>query len=169
MPQAGPLPAGTAGNGWNKPTATIKPPPTGTATPQKTDDAREAAIRAMEQQLLKAQEVKQVTAAAKQGDATALRQLIVMVGPVDSAIAKSPTPPATIEGKVALIGVNGGEKVVKNLEQFFGAPLTPEREKQLLEAVRTEMAGTSAAGLDVKVACWWPKEGVMAVTLVPRS
>jgi hypothetical protein len=164
LPQAGPAPAG--GSGFIRPTATIKPP-VANPTAQKPDDAREAAIRAMEQRLLKEQEMRQVAAAAKQGDTAALRQLIVMAGPIDASILKSPVPPSTIEGQVALIGVQGGERIGKSLEQFFGAPLNPDREKLILETVRSQIAGTS--NMDVKVAGWWPKEGVMAVTLVPRS
>ena len=166
LPQPGSAPEG--GSGFVKPTVTIKPPAIAPAAPKKIDDAREAAIRAMEQELLRAQEIKQVAAAAKQGDATALRQLIVMAGPVDASILKSPKPPAAIEGRVALIGLSGGEKATKSLEQFFGAPLTPEREKQLLETVRSELAVKGIA-MDAKVAGWWPNEGVMAVTLVPRG
>jgi hypothetical protein len=166
LPEPAPPPAGESG--FAKPTVTIKPPVVTPSDVKRTDDAREAAIRALEQQLLKAHEMKRVADAAKQGDTTALRQLIVMAGPVDLSILKSPRPPATIEGKVALIGVNGGAKATRSLEKFFGAPLTPEREQQLLETVRSELAANGTA-MDVKVAGWWPEEGVMAVTMVPRG
>ena len=166
-----PLPqdAGQTGTAATKPTVTIKPPVAKPVTRAEPQDAREAALQAMERAMIEEQQRKQLAQAAKQGDAVALRQLIVMAGPVDSSMLKAPKPPATIEGKVALIGLNGGEKVTKSLEQFFGAPLTPDRERQLLETVKSQLAGKGAAAMDVKVAGWWPKEGVMAVTLVPRS
>jgi hypothetical protein len=166
LPQAGPPPSD--GKGFVKPTVTIKPPAIAPAT-TKVDDAREAALKALELELIKEQTRLRVAEAAKHGDANALKQLIVMAGPVDAALMRAPKPPATIEGRVALIGLNGGEKVTKSLEQFFGAPLTPEREKQLLETVQTQLAGTSPKGMEAKVAGWWPEEGVMAVTLVPRG
>jgi hypothetical protein len=128
----------------------------------KPTDAREEAIKEMEREVLAAQ-------AAKQGNTVALRQLIVMQGPVDTKVFSPPKPPPTIEGKVAIIGLKHDDAVVKNLEQFFGVPMTTEREKELLETVKTQMAGKNASGMDVKVAGWWPKEGVMAVALVPHS
>jgi hypothetical protein len=92
-----------------------------------------------------------------------------MQGPVDPSVFRAAKPPSTIEGKVAIIGLKHDDAVVKNLEQFFGVPMTSEREKQLLETVKTQMAGKNASGMDVKVAGWWPKEGVMALALVPHS
>jgi hypothetical protein len=161
LPSAGTFP-GAGGEGALKPTVIIRPPAAAVPKAAKPTDAREEAIKEMERQLLTQQ-------AVKTGNTIALRQLIVMQGPVDAAVFSAPKPPAAIEGKVALIGLKRDEKVVKNLEQFFGVPLTTEREKQLLETVKSQMAGKTAHGMDVKVAGWWPSEGVMALTLVPRS
>jgi hypothetical protein len=109
------------------------------------------------------------TQATKHGDMVALKQLIVVQGPVDAALFKAPKPPVQIEGKVAIIGLKSDEKVVKNLEALFGVPVTTEREKQILETVKSQFAGKQAAGMEAKIAGWWPKEGVMAVALVPRG
>lgn len=146
----------------DKPTVVGKPPVASPSNTTNPVDAREEALRETERQILQAQ-------AAKAGDVNFLRQLIVMQGPVDAKIFKSPKPPATILGKVAIIGLKSDEKVVKNLEAFFGAPVTTEREKQILETVKSQFASQQAAGMELKVAGWWPKEGVMAVTFVPKG
>jgi hypothetical protein len=155
-------------DGLSKPTAIIKPPASSSAK-SAVIDARELALQAMELQFIEEQTRKQLAAAAKQGDSAALKQLIVMLGPVDAAVSRSPSPPATQQGRIALIGLKGGDKVSKSLEEFFGAPLTPEREKQLLETVKTQLASKDQPAMDVRVAGWWPKEGVMAVSVVPRG
>ena len=62
-----------------------------------------------------------------------------------------------------------GAVVGKSLEQFFGAPMTPEREKALLENVKSQLAGKDKPQMDVRIAGWWPDEGVMAVSVVPRG
>ncbi|HEY2573467.1 MAG TPA: hypothetical protein VGH65_05330 [Verrucomicrobiaceae bacterium] len=152
-----------------KPTIIVKPPGAKPAAKPEAADARELALAAMEQALIADQKRKQIAAAAKQGDAAALKQLIVMAGPVDASVLNSPKPPVVPEGKVALIGLDGTAKVGTSLEKFFGAPLTPEREKQLLDTVKVQLAGGNSATMEVKVAAWWPDEGVMAVTLVPKS
>ena len=163
LPSPAPLP-GTGDSGTLKPTVIIRPPVATAPKAAKGIDAREEALREMERKILEEE-------ASKTVNVSLLRQLIVMQGPVDAAIFSAPKPPAAVEGKVAIIGLKRDETVVKNLEKFFGVPLTTEREKQLLETVKSQMAGGSkgSLGMDVKVAGWWPKEGVMAVTLVPRS
>jgi hypothetical protein len=159
LPTARPFPP-SGDDGTLKPTLTIRPP-TASNTAKPTD-AREEALKEAERQILAEQ-------AAKSGNITALKQLIVMQGPLDSAVFRAPKPPASIEGKVTIIGLKHDDKVVKNLEQFFGVPLTTEREKQLLETVKSQLAGKETHGMDVKVAGWWPNEGVMALALVPSS
>ena len=52
----------------------------------------------MEQKLLREQEVKQVAAAAKQGDAAAPRHAIVVAGPVGALTVKSAKPPRPPQG-----------------------------------------------------------------------
>lgn len=166
-----PLPSSVPppGTGLVKPTVIVKPPVSNPATKSKPETAPELAIAAMEQALIKEHERRQIAAAAKQGDTAALKQLIIMAGPVDSALLKSPKPPTMPEGRVALIGMDGRAKVGKSLDQFFGAPFTPEREKQLFDAVKSQLAGGNPSAMEVKVVAWWPNEGVMAVTLAPRS
>lgn len=162
------LPPGT-GSGFVKPTIIVKPPLSALAAKSKPETAPELALAAIEQALIEEHNHRQIAAAAKQGDAAALKQLIVMAGPVDAALLKSPKPPVVPEGRVALIGLDGSATVGKNLDHFFGAPLTPERERQLFDAVKTQLAGGNPSAMEVKVVAWWPTEGVMAVTLAPRS
>jgi len=167
LPSAAPPPGAVAG--FLKPTIIVKPPVSKPAATPKAETAPELALAAMERALIEEQERKQIAASAKRGDAAALRQLIVMAGPVDAAMLKSPKPPVVPDGRVALIGIDGGKTVGKSLDQFFGAPLTPERERELLDTVKAQLAGGNPSAMDVKVVAWWPKEGVMAVTLAPRS
>ncbi len=163
----GPLPSGEAG--VPKPSATIKPPSVAKATQGPQIDAREQALLEMERSLIEEQARRQIAEAAKQGNATDLKQLIVMLGPMDVKLSHAAKPPVGPEGKLAIIGLKSNEKVGKSLEQFFGAPLTPEREKELLETVKTQLAGQGREPMNVSVAGWWPKEGVMAVSLVPKG
>ena len=123
----------------------------------------------MERNLIEEQARRQIAEAAKRGNATDLKQLIVMLGPMDVKLSRAATPPVTPDGKLAIIGLKSDEKVGKSLEQFFGAPLTPDREKELLATVKSQLAGKGQEPMNVSVAGWWPKEGVMAVSLVPRS
>lgn len=167
LPSNVPLP--DTGTGLVKPTIIAKPPVAASVAKSKVESAPELAIAAMERALLEEQKRRQIAAAAKQGDVAALKQLIVMAGPVDAAMLKSPRPPVLSQGRVALIGMDGRAKVGKSLDQFFGAPLTPEREKQLFDAVKTQLAGGNPSAMEVKIVAWWPNEGVMAVMLAPRS
>lgn len=167
MPSAVPPPG--ASSGIVKPTIIVKPPVAAPAAKEAPQSARELALAAMERALIEEQKRKQIAAVARQGNAAALQQLIVMAGPVDAAVLNSPKPPVVPEGRVALIGLDGAATMGKSLDQFFGAPLTPEREKQLLDTVKTQLAGGKSSTMEVKVVAWWPAEGVMAVTLAPRS
>jgi hypothetical protein len=169
LPSTVPPPGSGSGTGIVKPTIIVKPPVSVPVARPKAETAPELALEAMERALIEEQTRKKVAEAAKRGDAAALKQLIVMAGPVDAALLKSPKPPVVPEGRVALIGLDGGATVGKSLDQFFGAPLTPEREKQLLDTVKAQLAGGNPSKMEVKVVAWWPNEGVMAVTLAPRS
>lgn len=164
---AGPLQSGNTG--VPKPSATIKPPSIAKPTQGPQIDAREQALLEMERSLIEEQARRQIADASKEGNTTALKQLIVMLGPMDVKLSRAATPPVTSPGKLAIIGLKNDEKVGKSLEQFFGAPLTPEREKDLLETVKTQLAGKGQEPMNVSVAGWWPKEGVMAVSLVPKG
>ncbi len=161
------MPGGDAGS--PKPSVAIKPPTVAKATQGPQIDAREQALLEMERSLIEQQARRQIADAAKQGNATDLKQLIVMLGPMDVKLSRAATPPVTPDGKLSIIGMKGNEKVGKSLEQFFGAPLTPEREKELLETVKTQLAGKGQETMNVSVAGWWPKEGVMAVSLMPKG
>lgn len=155
------------------PNATIKPPskgPVTVAAPSKQLVA-EKAILEMERQLIAAEARRQLTESQQSGNTVALKQLIVVNGPMDTALSNAPKPPASGEaGKVALIGLPGNDQATKSLEGFFGAPVTAESEKKLLEAVRSQFAGSKdMADMEVSIAGWWPEQGVMAVSLAPKG
>lgn len=171
LPQQGPVSMRTEG-GFIKPTVIIKPPSSGLVTvpSAKPDDARELAILEMERQLIEDMVRHQIALAHATGNATALKQIILMNGPVDATVSRSPKPPEAPAGKVTLIGLAPNEGVSKNLESFFGAPVTPDSERQLLETVKEQLAlGAKSPGVEVHIAGWWPEEGVMAVSVMPRS
>lgn len=163
----GPLPGRDTGS--QKPSAAIKPPSATKVTHGPQIDAREQALLEMERSLIEEQARRQIADVAKQGNATDLKQLIVMLGPMDVKISRAASPPVTRDGKLAIIGLKSDKKIGKSLEQFFGAPLTPDRQKELLETVKTQLAGKGKEPMNVSVAGWWPKEGVMAVSLVPKG
>lgn len=171
----------------SRPTVVIKPPPAdapsvaasvkekevlphvtvgGVYNPGKTP--RELAQAEIERRNQEKAIRQQIAEAHVNGSTTQLRQVIVMSGPVDTAVGRSPTPPSSsVQGtKVTLIGIAGNDAVIKNLEPFFGTPVTPDSEKRLIEAVKTDIAGK---GMDVRIAGWWPEEGVMAVSVVPKG
>lgn len=155
------------------PNAIIRPPSSGPVTvsaPNK-QQAAEKAILEMERQLIAAQARRQITEAQQSGNPLELKQLIVVNGPMDTALSSAPKPPAgDSESKVALIGLPGNEKATKSLEGFFGAPMTPEREKKLLETVRSQFASSKEmADMEVSIAGWWPEQGVMAVSVAPKG
>jgi hypothetical protein len=157
--------------GLLKPSMVVRPPVVGDpagpeALPQ---DARAQALLEMEKKLIQEQSRKQVADEAKKGSASALKQLIVMLGPVDEKLGRSPKPPVTFKDQIALIGLDEGKVASKSLDQFFGTPLTPELQAKLLDSVKTQMAGKDMAKVEVTVAGWWPEEGVMAVSVVPKS
>lgn len=155
------------------PNAIIRPPSKGPVTvsgPSKQQTA-EKAILEMERQLIAAQARRQIAESLQNGNATELKQLIVVHGPMDTALSNAPKPPAAdSESKVALIGLPNNDRATKSLEGFFGAPLTPEREKKLLETVKSQFANSKEmADMEVSIAGWWPEQGVMAVSVTPKG
>jgi hypothetical protein len=154
-----------------KPSLSARPPVAGTVNrvDPKQMDARELALLEMERQLVREQSKKQVADEAKKGNANALKQLIVMLGPVNEALAKSPKPPVMFEDRIALIGLEQGKVAGKSLEQYFGSPLTPEMQTKILDSVKSQLAGKGKDDVEVSVAAWWPEEGVMAVSVVPKG
>jgi hypothetical protein len=173
LPQPNMLPVREESAGLEKPSAIIKGPEAGPiVVPEKKPvvaDAREAAILETERRVIEEEVQKQILFAYAIGNSSALKQLILLAGPVDAAISRAAKPPTAPNGALALIGLEEGAVVGKSLEQFFGAPMTPDREKALLENVKTQLAGKNKAQMDVRIAGWWPDEGVMAVSVVPRG
>lgn len=149
----GPLiPSASTGGPLLKPTVSIKPPVTATAS---SASANQQAMQAAEQKVIAS---------------AALRRLVLMEGPVKSKPAAPPFLAANQDGKpVTLAGVNVTGETIKSLESFFGAAVTPDSEKKLLDAVRSGLAGGRKAGRKVEVVGWWPVEGVMAVAVWPES
>jgi hypothetical protein len=180
LPQQVPAPQPSQEGNLEKPTVVIKPPVTGLivvpeAPPQMRvvdEDAfekREKAILDLEQRVIEQQLRQKIAAAHAAGNASLLKQIIIMGGPMDVAVSRAEKPPTVKGGQVALIGLEKNAKVSKSLEQFFGAPMTPASEKELLDTVKSQLAGKGKANLDVRIAGWWPDEGVMAVSVVPGS
>ena len=167
-------PSGTSFGGPQElltPTVIIKPPiPGASSVPADRPDARELAILEMERRIIENQFRYDIAQAHRSGTATELKKVIIMNGPVDASISRAAKPPTAVGNKVTLIGLAPSVEVSKNLEQFFGVPMTPARERQLLEAVKSQLASTpDKAGMDVSIAGWWPAEGVMAVSVMPKG
>lgn len=168
LPQSGP--AAPASGALVKPSLSVQPPSDGNQSSAEDPlDARTQALRAMEQKLIEDQIRRQVAQEAQKGDVSALKQLIVMLGPVDASLCRGPKPPVASKDRIALIGLAKGKVASKSLDQFFGVPLTPEVERQLLDRVKSQMASKEKAEVEVKVAGWWPTEGVMAVSVMPKG
>lgn len=167
LPKSGPLPARESG-GLLKPTVVIKPPG-GRPAVKAPDTAAELAIIELERGIVEEQTHKLIAEAAKTGKTTELKKLILMNGPIDPAISRALKPPTTGSNRVAHIGLAPSERVSRSVEQFFGAPVTPDSEKALIETVKAQLAGKEKADFDVRIAGWWPKEGVIAVSVVPKG
>lgn len=167
LPQAGPLPSRDSG-AMLKPTVVIKPPTKGAAM-KAPDSAAELAIIELERGIVEEQTHKLIAEATKTGKTTELKKLILMSGPIDPAISRALQPPTTGSNRVALIGLAPSEKVSQSVEQFFGVPVTSDSEKALIETVKSQLVSKEKAGFDVRIAGWWPKEGVMAVSVVPKG
>jgi hypothetical protein len=172
LPQPGLLPVREE-SGLEKPSAIIKPPVSGPiVVPMQApsvDATREQAILETERRVIEEEVQKQILFAQAIGNSSLLKQLILVAGPIDAAVCHAAKPPAAPAGAVALIGLEKDAVVGKNLEQFFGAPMTSDREKALLEMVKKQLAGKDERLVDVRIAGWWPDEGVMAVSVVPRK
>ncbi len=162
--------SGAAGGTFLKPTVSIKPP-------NVAADTASTHARSVEQILGEEQKVLMEKAAlfeAQRGkDArvtAALKRIVLMEGPVSKKLPGCEFLPQGVEGKpVTLVGVHAPQEVVRGLESFFGAQLTPDNEKKLLDTVRKGMAHSSKRERKVEVLGWWPKEGVMAVGVYPES
>jgi len=172
LPMEGPATTAEAGAETLTPTLIIKPPVVGAVSvpSARPDDARELALLEMERQIVEDILRSEIAMAHRSGNSTELKQVIIMNGPVDAAISRAARPPAASAGKVALIGLPPSVAASKNLDQFFGVPMTPDRERELLETVKIQLASApDKAGMDVRIAGWWPAEGVMAVSVMPKG
>jgi len=175
LPMADPSGGFSAPTEALQPTVIIKPPPLpgaaiAPAPEAMPDDARELALLEMERQIIENQVRFEIAHAHRTGNSTELKRVIIVNGPMDAAMSRAAKAPTATENKVALIGLPDSVAVSKNLEQFFGVPMTPDREKELLQTVKTQLAGISKnAGMDVRIAGWWPAEGVMAVSVMPNK
>lgn len=154
------------------PTLIIKPPISKPIIVPSTPEqrAQEVAILELERKLVEQQVRRQIAEAHQNGTTQKLKQLIVMNGPVDFSVSRAPKPPEHGAQKVALVGINDKD-VAQSVESFFGAPMTPESEQAILETVKQQLA-TGKPGekpMQVRVAGWWPAEGVMAVSVVSGS
>lgn len=173
LPQQGPLPVPPVVPALEKPSAIIKAP-TGEVvvvpvTQHDIDASRERAILEAERALIEKEVQKQILFAQAIGNPSMLKQLIVLAGPVDAAVSRAPKPPPAPDQAVALIGLDSDSVANKSLEHFFGAPMTSDCEKALMDTVRTQLAGKDKPKVDVRIVGWWPDEGVMAVSVVPES
>jgi hypothetical protein len=156
-----------------KPSAIIKAPVSGLivvpAQMPAFDIANEEAILEAERRVIEEEVQKQILLAQALGNPSLLKKLILMAGPVDTAVSRAAKPPTAPEQSVALIGLDDDAVVAKSLEHFFGAPMTSDREKGLIDTVRTQLAGKDKPKVAVRIAGWWPDEGVMAVSVVPEG
>jgi hypothetical protein len=102
---------------------------------------------------------------------TRLRRLVVVSGTMtpeairETILACGRTrTPVTMAG-----GVNAPAPMLSDLAGLFGATVTADTQKKVLETVRKGM-GSSAKPLQrVEVVGWLPSEGVMAVAVYPES
>ena len=173
LPQQGPLPAGPEAPVADptrllKPTKSIKPPLPQALVVTPSRGSTEQLLTA-EQKLLGDKLAALAGQRAREAGATAaLKRLVLVQGPLPPKQDRSVLPPATAKGQsLTLVGINAPKEMVQGLEQFFGAALTPDNEKKLLETVRKGLAGTAEQGRKVEVLGWWPQEGVMAVSVSP--
>jgi hypothetical protein len=181
LPSQGTQQPGPATSGPDVPTMVIKPPATGPvvvpprmieprmSAPQMVGVTNEDSILQLERRVIEEQVRRRIAVAYASGNAKALKKLIVMHGPVDAAVSRAEKPPKVDGGRVALVGLDENTVATKNLEQFFGAPMTPDREQELISMVKAQLAGKDNAKVDVHIAGWWPAEGVMAVSVVPKA
>lgn len=159
-------------SGLQIPSAVIRPP---VSDPIVVPMMREPVVKdeetilGLERRLIEEQVRRQIAEAYATGNASKLKQIIVMSGPVDAAVSRAAKPPFALDTPVALIGLEKDAVVGKSLEQFFGAPMTPDREKSLLDVVKDQLAGKDKPKVDVHIAGWWPDEGVMAVSVMPKG
>lgn len=152
-----------------KPTISIKPPqasPAGTAAPRSTEQLLSAEQKVINDRLAQIADQRDRETKAT----AALKRLVLLQGPA----GKKNDPRVVLQAlgnqkPVTLIGVSAPVDTLRRLEGFFGAALTPDNEKKILDAVRSGFAGAANHERKVEVFGWWPNEGVMAVAVWPES
>ena len=172
LPEAGPLPvAPSAPTGLEKPNLVIKVPTSGViVVPEVTErEKQDQVIAEKERQLIDEMLRRQIALAHATGKAGEIKRVILVSGAGDAALSQASAAPATAS-RLELIGIEPNAGVAKQLDSFFGSPLTPESEQRLLQTVKTQLTAEKGKdNLNVRLAGWWPEEGVVAVSVVPHS
>lgn len=172
LPQGTPLPTVRSGpTSLEKPSLVIKPPTRAVITvPEVTEKEKQDQIVAeKERQLIDEMLRRQIALAHATGKAAEIKRVILVGGAGDAALSQAASAPATA-GRLELIGIEPNAGVTKQLDSFFGSPLTPESEQRLLQTVKMQLtADKGKDNLHVRLAGWWPEEGVVAVSVVPES
>lgn len=138
----------TGPHGFLKPSKSIKPPPAAPAA------------------LVTAPSIVQAPTAE-----TRLRRLVVVSGDMTPeaireaiiACGQSRTPVTTLGG------VNAPAPVLTDLAGLFGATVTEDTQKKVLETVRKGMGSSSKPLKRAEIVGWLPNQGVMAVMVYPES
>ncbi len=171
LPQQGAMPLFQgSGRPLEKPNAVIRPPSVGPiVVPQVTQQEKQDQIIAeKERQIVDQMLRRRIAVAHATGKAGEIKRVILMNGPSDALLSMAPTAPAgSSADRLELIGLEPNAVVSKQLDGFFGSPMTPESEQRLLETVRTQLTASNGKGMpNVRLAGWWPEEGVIAVSVV---
>lgn len=171
LPAAGPLPTVQSGpRTLEKPSLVIKPPTKSViVVPEVTEmEKQDRIVAEKERQLIDAMLRRQIALAHATGKAGEIKRVILVSGAGDAALSQATSAPATA-GRLELIGIEPNAGVTKQLDSFFGSPLTPESEQRLLQTVKMQLtADKGKDNLNVRLAGWWPEEGVVAVSVVPE-
>ena len=173
LPDVAPLPAVQSGSTrLEKPNLVIKPPGSGIiVVPQVTEREKQDQIVAeKERQLIDGMLRRQIALAHATGRAGEIKRVILVSGAGDVALGQASTAPVATASRLELIGIEPNAGVTKQLDSFFGSPLTPESEQRLLQTVKTQLTAEKGKdNLSVRLAGWWPEEGVVAVSVIPES
>ena len=173
LPESTPLPAVRSGpTSLEKPNLVIRPPGSGViVVPQVTErEKQEQAVAEKERQLIDEMLRRQIALAHATGKAGEIKRVILVSGSGDAALSQASVAPAATAGRLELIGIEPNAGVTKQLDSFFGSPMTPESEQRLLQTVKTQLTAEKGKdNLSVRLAGWWPEEGVVAVSVVPES
>jgi hypothetical protein len=172
LPETGPLPTVQSGaRNLEKPSLVIKVPTTGViVVPQITEkEKQDKLVAEKERQFIDEMLRRQIALAHATGKAGEIKRVILVSGAGDAALSQAASAPATA-GRLELIGIEPNAGVTKQLDAFFGSPMTPESEQRLLQTVKMQLTAEKGQdNLHVRLAGWWPEEGVVAVSVVPET